>query len=133
MSCARYGYIPSSLLRLVRATGIFPLPFYDWFALRCAAKQRRSRNTIVTCRWVYALFPHAIGSGAGYMLSSLVRLVPAPGICSLPSCDWFKSVRLTPLGNFPTPLEKPENPFPRLSKRREGVKGALRPKSVRLS
>eukprot|EP00959_Pyramimonas_sp_CCMP1952_P053411 1117363-Pyramimonas_sp.AAC.1 len=41
-------------------------------------------------RRVYALFPHAIGSGAGYMLSSLMRLVPAPGICSLPSCDWFR-------------------------------------------
>eukprot|EP00959_Pyramimonas_sp_CCMP1952_P080211 1676630-Pyramimonas_sp.AAC.1 len=27
---------------------------------------------------------------AGYMLSSLVRLVPMPGICSLPSCDWFR-------------------------------------------
>eukprot|EP00959_Pyramimonas_sp_CCMP1952_P178677 3734722-Pyramimonas_sp.AAC.1 len=24
------------------------------------------------------------------MLSSLVRLVPAAGICSLPSCDWFR-------------------------------------------
>eukprot|EP00976_Prorocentrum_cordatum_P075743 1182020-Prorocentrum_minimum.AAC.3 len=30
-----------------------------------------------------------IVSSDGYMLSSLVRLVPAPGTWSLPSCDWF--------------------------------------------
>eukprot|EP00976_Prorocentrum_cordatum_P098324 1191351-Prorocentrum_minimum.AAC.8 len=39
---------------------------------------------------LYALFPRAIGSDAGYMLSSLVRLVPTPGICSLSSYDWFR-------------------------------------------
>eukprot|EP00959_Pyramimonas_sp_CCMP1952_P327645 6859152-Pyramimonas_sp.AAC.1 len=27
---------------------------------------------------------------AGNMLSSLARLVPTPGICSLPSYDWFR-------------------------------------------
>eukprot|EP00959_Pyramimonas_sp_CCMP1952_P097973 2047677-Pyramimonas_sp.AAC.1 len=38
---------------------------------------------------VYALYPHTIGSRSGYMLSTLTRLVPAPGICSLPSPDWL--------------------------------------------
>eukprot|EP00959_Pyramimonas_sp_CCMP1952_P137126 2869445-Pyramimonas_sp.AAC.1 len=50
----------SSLVRLVLAPGVCSLPSCDWFSRR-----------------VYALFPRAIGSRAGCMLSSLVRLVLA--------------------------------------------------------
>eukprot|EP00976_Prorocentrum_cordatum_P101855 1192816-Prorocentrum_minimum.AAC.2 len=47
---ARYGYILSPLLRLVPATGIFSLPFYDWCPLR-----------------VYSLSPSVIGARYGYI------------------------------------------------------------------
>eukprot|EP00976_Prorocentrum_cordatum_P075742 1182020-Prorocentrum_minimum.AAC.2 len=61
----------SSLVRLVPAPGIRSLPSCDWFWRR-----------------VYALFPRAIGSGAGYMLSSLMRLVIQLPYGCVVSCEW---------------------------------------------
>eukprot|EP00976_Prorocentrum_cordatum_P034897 709574-Prorocentrum_minimum.AAC.2 len=51
--------------------GIFAFPFCDWCPL-----------------WVYHLSPSAIGARYGYIISPLLRLVPAVGILSLPFCDW---------------------------------------------
>eukprot|EP00976_Prorocentrum_cordatum_P060355 1175861-Prorocentrum_minimum.AAC.2 len=36
-----------------------------------------------------ALYPHAIGSRYGRLLSTLTRLAPTTGVCSLPSRDWL--------------------------------------------
>eukprot|EP00959_Pyramimonas_sp_CCMP1952_P108065 2259380-Pyramimonas_sp.AAC.1 len=70
--------------------GICSLPLCDWFRRR-----------------VYALFPRAIGSGGGYLLSSLVRLVPAEAICSLPSCDWFRRYPVPTYGVHRVPSLSP--------------------------
>eukprot|EP00976_Prorocentrum_cordatum_P087698 1187011-Prorocentrum_minimum.AAC.12 len=51
--------------------GMFSLPFHDWCPL-----------------WVCSLSPSAIGARYGYVLSPLMRLVPAMGIFSLPFHDW---------------------------------------------
>eukprot|EP00976_Prorocentrum_cordatum_P091786 1188661-Prorocentrum_minimum.AAC.2 len=63
-----------------------PLPSCDWLACRVYAPLPSCDR--LACR-VYALFPLAIGSRVGYMLSSLLRLARVSGICSLPSCDWL--------------------------------------------
>eukprot|EP00959_Pyramimonas_sp_CCMP1952_P362423 7590285-Pyramimonas_sp.AAC.1 len=47
----------SALTRLAPTTGICSLPSHDWLPLRA-----------------YAIYPHAIGSRYGHMLSALTRL-----------------------------------------------------------
>eukprot|EP00976_Prorocentrum_cordatum_P104416 1193882-Prorocentrum_minimum.AAC.1 len=63
--------ILSPLLRLAPATGMFSLPFRDWFPLR-----------------VRSLSPSAIGARYGYVLSPLPRWVPTTGMFSLPFRNW---------------------------------------------
>eukprot|EP00976_Prorocentrum_cordatum_P100929 1192421-Prorocentrum_minimum.AAC.1 len=47
---ARYGYILSTLPRLVPVTGIFSLPFRDWCPLRHALKRPESSDRPIRCR-----------------------------------------------------------------------------------
>eukprot|EP00976_Prorocentrum_cordatum_P108347 1194825-Prorocentrum_minimum.AAC.3 len=58
---------PVRLTRLAPAMSVCSLPLRDWLPLRA-----------------YALYPNAIGSRYGHMLSTLTRMAPATGICSLP-------------------------------------------------
>eukprot|EP00959_Pyramimonas_sp_CCMP1952_P200822 4200395-Pyramimonas_sp.AAC.1 len=65
------GNFLSPFVQLVPATGIFALPFRNWFLLR-----------------VYALSPCAIDARYGYIGSPLPQLAPATGIFSPPFRDW---------------------------------------------
>eukprot|EP00959_Pyramimonas_sp_CCMP1952_P399667 8373806-Pyramimonas_sp.AAC.1 len=51
--------------------------------------RRRARRLLLVLPAEYSLYPSAIGTRYGYILSPLLRLVPATGIFSRPVCDWY--------------------------------------------
>eukprot|EP00976_Prorocentrum_cordatum_P101374 1192603-Prorocentrum_minimum.AAC.1 len=56
--------------------------------------QAAERVHVTTAKRVYSLSPSVIGARYGYILSPLLRLVPATGIFSLPFCVVSRSSSL---------------------------------------
>eukprot|EP00959_Pyramimonas_sp_CCMP1952_P170904 3571479-Pyramimonas_sp.AAC.1 len=76
---ARYGHILSSFLRLVPATGIFPLPFCDWFPLRVYDQSRyflqRCLSAGITWTGCQVVYARPIGCQVVYArpIASLIK------------------------------------------------------------